>query len=475
MSDSFVPQTTSDSDLHWHSLSAIREPLRNGSLSSRALTEHMLNRIEQHNSNLHCYSQVLKDSALERAAMLDRARSNGESLGVLHGVPIALKDLLNTKGLVTASGTRVMADYTPDFDATVVRKLLEAGAVVLGKVQLTEGAYGGHHPDIQAPINPWRDDLWSGVSSSGSGVSVAAGLAFGALGSDTGGSIRFPSVANGLVGIKPTYGRVSRFGAFPLAESLDHIGPLTRSVEDAAIMLQAIAGHDPHDPNALAVGVPDFSAGLDAGVAGMRFGVDWKYVETGVDPEVVTTLRLAVDVLGELGADIVDVTLPPDYAALVRNWVVTCGVECALAHEGLYPQQKALYGPDLASLLELGRKVGGVQYSALERLRERFRRELDELFESIDGLLCPAMPVSVPTIISMERTLEGVEERAEFIHFTAPFNYSGHPTISLPAGIDGEGRPTGFQIVGRWLGEAGLVQAGRAYEQAVGFSARPAI
>ena len=462
-------------ELHWNSLSEIRKPLRNGELSAVSVTEHMLARIEQYNSDLHCYSEVLAQSALERAATLDEARRQGKPMGPLHGVPIALKDLLGTKGVVTASGTKVMAGHVPDTDATVVTRLIEAGAVVLGKVQLTEGAYGSHHPDIQAPVNPWCDDLWSGVSSSGSGVSVASGLAFGALGSDTGGSIRFPSVANCLVGIKPTYGRVSRFGAFPLAESLDHIGPLTRTVEDAAAMLQAIAGHDPRDPNSLAVGVPDFTECLNTGVADMRFGVDWNYVESGVAPEVIATLRDAVRALRDLGADVVEVQLPRDYPTLVRNWVVTCGVECALAHKGMFPEQKDLYGPDLSGLIELGRKVGGVQYSALERIRERFRCELDDLFKSIDGFLCPSMPVSVPTVASMEETLEDAGETAEFINFTAPFNYSGHPTISLPAGLDANRRPTGFQIVGRWLGEASLVQAGRAYEQALGFSERPPI
>ena len=467
--------STSAGDIHWTSLSDIREPLRNGDMSALSLTEHMLARIGQHNSGLHCYSEVLGESALERAAALDHARKNGQACGLLHGVPIALKDLLNTKGVVTASGTTVMADYVPNLNATVVTKLLEAGAIVLGKVQLTEGAYGAHHPDIQAPINPWGNDLWSGVSSSGSGVSVASGLAFGALGSDTGGSIRFPSVANGLVGIKPTYGRVSRFGAFPLAESLDHIGPLTRTVEDAATMLQAIAGHDSQDPNSLALAVPHFLEGLDVGVAGMRFGVDWNYVETGVAPEVVTTLRKAVSVFRDLGAEIVEVKLPRDYTTLVRNWVVTCGVECALAHEGMFPEQRALYGPDLTGLIELGRKVGALQYSALERVRERFRCELDDLFESVDGFICPAMPVSVPTVSSMAAALEDAEETAEFINFTAPFNYSGHPTISLPAGLDDQQRPTGFQIVGRWLGEASLVQAGRAHERALGLTARPPV
>jgi len=238
-------------------------------------------------------------------------------------------------------------------------------------------------------------------------------------------------------------------------------------------MLQTIAGHDLRDPNSLAVAVPDLTKQLAAGVADKSFGVDWSYVESGVAPEVAENLRSAVKIYEALGASIVEVTLPHDYTTLVRNWVVTCGVECALAHQGLFPEHKGLYGPDLTGLIELGQKVGGLQYGALERLRERFRRELDVMFESIDGFLCPAMPVSVPTIASMAQALGDEDETAEFLNFTAPFNYSGHPTISLPSGLDGEGRPTGFQIVGRWLDEAGLVQAGYAYEQALGITPRP--
>jgi len=435
----------------------------------------MLQRISEHNKDLHCYCKVLDDSALARAAQLDEMRARGEDLGSLHGVPIGLKDLLSTKGVVTASGTTVMANHVPTVDAEVVSRLERAGVVVLGKLQLTEGAYGEHHPDLIAPVNPWNKDLWPGVSSSGTGVSVASGLAFAALGSDTGGSIRFPSIANGVVGIKPTYGRVSRMGAFPLGESLDHIGPLARSVEDAALVLGAIAGYDRNDPNSLYAPVPDYLAALKGGVKGLRFGIDWEYAQRGVEPEVVQTMHQVVSVLSELGAEVHEVQLPPDYETLVRNWVVTCGVECALAHEGMFPEQRAKYGPDLTGLIELGRKVGGLQYGALERIRERFANELDRLFESIDGFICPSMPVPVPTLDSMTAAREVLEERAEFITFTAPFNYSGHPTISLPTGLDAERRPAGFQIVGRKLEEGLLVQMGEALESAFGFNDHPQI
>lgn len=461
------------SSLHWQSLSEVAGLLSRGELTALELTSHMLHRVSEHNDELHCYCTVLADSALERAAELDEKRARGDALGSLHGIPIGLKDLLNTLGVVTASGTTVMSNHVPGADAEVVTRLKRAGVVVLGKLQLTEGAYGAHHPDLAAPVNPWNKELWPGVSSSGSGVSVASGLAFASLGSDTGGSIRFPSLANGVVGIKPTYGRVSRMGAFPLGESLDHIGPLARSVEDAARVLGAIAGHDSSDPNSLNVPVPNFLNTLERGVKGLRFGIDWEYVERGVDPQVVETMHQAVAVLKDLGAEVHEVLLPPGYKMLVRNWVVTCGVECALAHEGMFPEQRHKYGPDLTGLIELGRKVGGLQYGALERIREQFRNELDLLLQSIDGFLCPSMPVPVPTLESMAAAREVPEERAEFITFTAPFNYSGHPTISLPTGLDAEGRPAGFQIVGRRLDEGLLVQMGHALERAFEFTQRP--
>ena len=473
MADSASSSVLAQSSLHWCSLTEVATRLNRGELTAVGLTEHMLQRINEHNNTLHCYCKVLDESALARAAQLDEMRTRGDALGPLHGVPIGLKDLLNTKGVVTASGTTVMANYIPTVDAEVVSRLERAGVVVLGKLQLTEGAYGEHHPDLIAPVNPWNKDLWPGVSSSGTGVSVASGLAFAALGSDTGGSIRFPSIANGVVGIKPTYGRVSRMGAFPLGESLDHIGPLARSVEDAARVLGAIAGYDKTDPNSLNAPVPDYLASLNGGVKGLRFGIDWNYAERGVEPQVVQTMHQVVSVLKELGAEVHEVQLPPDYKTLVRNWVVTCGVECALAHEGMFPEQRSKYGPDLTGLLELGRKVGGLQYGALERIRERFGNELDKLFESIDGFICPSMPVPVPTLDSMAVAREVLEERAEFINFTAPFNYSGHPTISLPTGIDQERRPAGFQIVGRKLEEGLLVQMGAALETAFGFTEHP--
>ena len=262
-------------------------------MSSAELNEYMVSRIVDNDERLKSYALLMIESAAQQAAQLDADRAAGKPLGPLHGVPIAIKDLLFTRGVATASGTLVMRDFKPDYDATVVTRLRDAGAVIVGKTQLTEGAFGAHHPDIDPPKNPYNSEHWPGVSSSGSGVAVAAGLAFGALGTDTGGSIRFPSAACGLVGIKPTYGRVSRYGAFALAESLDHIGPMCRTVEDAARMLEVIAGQDANDPTSLAQPVPNYVAAAGEPLGKLIIGVDWQYASSGVDAEVVAALRAA--------------------------------------------------------------------------------------------------------------------------------------------------------------------------------------
>lgn len=452
-------------DLHYRSLSQVCRDVKSGALSSVAVTEHMLARITAREPRTRAFVTVLADRALARAAALDAARARGEPLGALHGVPIAIKDLLATKGIRTTCGTEVLKDWLPDADATVVTRLEAAGAVILGKVKLTEGAFSHHHPNVVPPLNPWGDALWTGVSSSGSGVAVAAGLCFAALGSDTGGSIRFPAASCGIVGIKPTYGLVSRFGAFPLADSLDHIGPMTRTVEDAARVLEAIAGYDPRDPTSLRDASPVYAAALQADVRGLRVGIDHDYASRGVDAEVTAAVRRAVDVLKDRGAVISNVNMPA-HDALTRGWAVTCGVETALAHAATFPSRRAEYGPQLAGLIDLGRQVTALQYAALERLRERFRAELQAVFDSVDLLVAPALPTPTPTLASVDSSLGRAQGTAEFLTFTAPFDYSGHPTITLPAGLSTRGVPVAVQFVAALRGEARLIQAGCAWEQA---------
>ena len=269
----------------------------------------------------------------------------GRYRGPLHGVPIALKDLFWTQGFPTAAGTAVHRNYRPEEDATVVRRLNEAGAVVLGKLQLTEGAYSDHHPSVTPPRNPWNADYWPGISSSGAAVATAAGLCYGALASDTGGSIRWPCAANGLTGLKPSWGRVSRYGVFELAATLDHVGPIARSAADAGAMLGVIAGRDRATiPQRYSDPVPDYLAAAEQDIRGLRIGLDATWNSDGVDDATQRVLGEAIEALRALGARIVEVPFP-DVKQTVADWVPNCAVEAAVAHEATYPARKDEYGP----------------------------------------------------------------------------------------------------------------------------------
>ncbi len=264
-------------DLHYASLLEVSAAIQSRKVSPLELARSMLDRIAKIDASLRSYALITNELALAQAAAAEKEIAAGRYRGPLHGVPIAVKDICDTAGVVTAAGMTIHADNVPDHDATVVRRLRDAGAVLLGKLQNTEGAFVNHHPRITPPRNPWNADYYAGASSSGSGVATAAGLCFGSLGSDTGGSIRFPCAANGITGLKPTWGRVSRHGVFALAESLDHIGPMARSAADAGAILGVIAGHDAKDPTSMVAAVPDYLTEIDAGIGGARIGIDASY------------------------------------------------------------------------------------------------------------------------------------------------------------------------------------------------------
>src|ERR1700761_5810700 len=284
----------SANDLHYLELVEIGRRIQKRELSSVSATQAQLDRIAKLDGQLKSYAYVMATSALEQAKAADQEIAAGKIRGPLHGVPIAVKDLCWTKDAPTAAGMKIYRDNRPKEDATVVIKLKEAGAIILGKLQLTEGAYADHHPEVDPPRNPWDARLWPGASSSGSGVATAAGLCYGSLGSDTGGSIRFPSAANGVTGLKPTWGRVSRYGVFELAATLDHIGPMARSAVDTAAMLGAIAGSDDNDPTASPEPVPNYLAGIDRGIRGLRIGVDTTFNQRGTDARMVRAVDEAI-------------------------------------------------------------------------------------------------------------------------------------------------------------------------------------
>ena len=439
-------------------------------LSPVDLTRQMLDRIDALDPRFHSYVTVLADRALAQAKAAEAEIAGGHYRGPLHGVPLAVKDLCFMKGTVTTCGSQMLTEWMPDQNATVVWKLQQAGAVILGKLHLTEFALRWHHPYRPIPLNPWGEGRWPGVSSSGSGVATAAGLCFGAIGTDTGGSIRFPAASCGTVGLKPTYGRVSRAGVFPLAASLDHIGPLTRSVADAAAMLQAIAGPDPLDPTASRRPVPDYLGALAQGVAGLRIGVDERYITEGVHPDVSAAVKEAVRVLAELGAHIVAVTVPePDMQATTQAWLTLTGADALVAHEGMYPERAADYGP-FRELLDNTAKLRAQDYAKAHALRETFAAQFDPLFDQMDLLLCPTMPTTAPMMDAQGNAT--IQEGYVRTRYTYVFNFSRNPTISLPCGFDSNGLPISLQFVGRHFEEDLLCRAGHAYEQATEWHTR---
>src|SRR5712671_5185403 len=447
--------------LSLHELSA---QLRDRKLSSVEVTRCVLDRISQTNPKLRAYITVLEDSALGQASQADKEINAGRWRGPLHGVPIAVKDLCWTKGVPTTCASKVLRDWRPDSNATVVDRFEAAGAVLLGKLHLTEFAVIWYHPDFPAPLNPWDSSLWPGASSSGSGVAAAAGLCFAAIGTDTGGSIRFPSAANGVVGLKPTWGRVSRHGVFPLGESLDHIGPMTRSVADAALVLSVVAGRDELDDTSLDAPLDDYAAAIEAGANGIRVGVDENYIARA-SSDVATAVISAICDLERIGARILKVKLP-DVEPCLSAWTTLCASEAAAGHAATYPSRATDYGPGFRSFLELGASIRGQDYANAHMVRERFANRFQSLFDQIDVLACPSMASRSVPANSFPADAGALSGPNPLLRFTGPFNLSRNPTLSQPCSDSSDGPPISLQLVGRRLGEATLIQTGAAYEHA---------
>lgn len=474
-SDSSLEEIQREGPLHFASLMDVARLIESGELSSVELTELMLARIESIDGRLKSYATVMADHAREAARSADEEIRAGRYRGPLHGMPVAVKDLCYTKGVRTMGGSGATADLIPEYDATVITKLNESGAVLLGKLNLTEGAMGGYHEDFDIPVNPWNDKLWAGASSSGSGVATAAGLCFASLGSDTGGSIRFPSMANGIVGLKPTYGRVSRYGVLPLAESLDHVGPMTRMVSDAAIVLQAIAGHDPNDPTSLKVPVPNMLAEIRKGVSKARIGFDAQYASDGVDPNLVASIEEALTVLEGLGAEIVPVEMPEFAPDLVNSWFAICSYEAHRAHAATYPSKAAQYGAYFREFLEVGSGVSDDAYADASMARDEFSDQFRAVLDTVDAVACPSG--GAPFAFPAEVQYGGMAGFDPFLQnvlfqFTIPADFAGTPTISLQCGATPEGVPKTIQFMGQALSEPTLCRIAYGYEQATDWHTR---
>ncbi len=459
--------------LHYRHLSDVAAEIRSGALSAVEVTQHALDRITRLDPRLHAFAWVRAEEAMRDAEDADARTARGESLGPLHGVPVAVKDLCAMVGTPTRAGGFFSTGFSSTDTATVVTKLQHAGAIIIGKAQLTEGAWGTHHPDVAVPVNPWAENRWSGASSSGSGVSVAAGLTYGAVGTDTAGSIRFPSAANHLVGLKPTWGRVSSHGVFPLSDTFDHVGPMARSVLDVALLYEAMAGSDPLDVTSLTEPVGDCTSAVrTAQLRGVRIGVDQAYALENLDGPTFSALTAAIALLKEQGAVIVDVRVP-EVDAILPLAVTAAATEAAISHAASYPSELDRYGQPYRDLLDLGRAATAVDYATVAIWRREFRGALHRMFAEVDMMVAPVLPIA-PLLASQMKASVGSSpvDSAGFMRYTIPFNLAGVPSLTLPMGHTADGAPLGFQLIGPALSEATLLSAGAGFEAASGFATR---
>jgi aspartyl-tRNA(Asn)/glutamyl-tRNA(Gln) amidotransferase subunit A len=445
--------------------------IRAGKLSPVALTRAYLDRIARLDGTLRAYITVDSEGALAAAAVLEREAAAGAWRGPLHGVPLAHKDLCLIPGLPTSCGTRTGDYFVGAPPCTAVARLQTAGSLTLGKLNMTELALGpfgdnAHHGDVQ---NPWRLGHVSGGSSSGSGAAVAAGLAAGALGTDTGGSIRLPAACCGLAGLKPTYGRVSRAGVMPLSWSYDHVGPLARTVRDAALMLGVIAGHDPLDATSSRRPVPDYVAALAGGVRGLRIGVAGGFYAEDLDAEVSRALADAAATLETLGARVGSITVPDPRPMVTACNNVMVRAESAAIHSRILKERPGELQPAVRDRMAPGLAVTAYEYLQGQRLRARFTREfIDAVFARVDVLVAPTIPEPAPALAHAKAgtAADVIARMGRFSRLTRPFNALGLPALSIPCGASTDGRPLAMQLVGRPFDEATLLRLGHAYEDA---------
>ncbi len=452
-------------DLCYLGIAEAGEKFRAREVSPVELGQAHLDRIQALDGQLNAYITVLGERALEQARAAERAFASGAASSPLLGVPIAVKDLVYTKGIRTTAGSKILADFEPDYDATVVERLEGAGAVLLGKLNLMEFAMGGTYTNVHygSTNNPWDIERFPGGSSSGAGASVASGLAMGALGSDTGGSIRGPAHNCGIVGLKPTFGRVSRRGVVPLSWSLDHVGPMTRTVEDCAMMLQAIAGHDPQDPFSSEAPVGDYTGQLRDGVRGLRIGVMRADFFDGLLPEVSSAIESALGVFTELGATTRDVAVQRVTEA--RTIYQAIVYPEATAYHGPWMRSRIEeYGPNCRTRLEAGLGILATQYVQAQRERRILVEEFNAALEGVDVLIAPTSHRTAPRFD--EEAAENAAGSATPRQYTSPLDLTGHPALVLPIGFGDGGLPITLQIIGRAFDEATVLRAAYAYEQA---------
>lgn len=452
-----LAQSSDPADL---SIEDAAESLRSGSVSAVELARAYLDRIERLNPELNAFVTVTEELALEQARARDAELDRGRWRGPLHGIPVALKDNIDTAGILTSAGSALFADRVPEEDAEVVRRLTDAGAVLLGKLNMHEFAYGAtsavsHYGPVR---NPWNLDRIPGGSSGGSAAAVSARLCAGALGTDTGGSIRQPAAYCGIAGLKPTYGLVSIRGIFPLALSQDHVGPMCRTVADTALMLQALAGYDPRDVTSIRADVPAYVSALYRSASELRIGVTRAFFFEELDEDIEEAVESALEVLTGLTASVRDVELPMPSIRVVPVEPYALHAEY-LARE----ETRRLYQPPVLTRLLTGENVPATTYVAARNELIRVRREIEEVFSNVDLLVTPTTP-NMP--LTVEEGLDPPDTIAFSLRNTSPFDAYGIPSMTVPCGFSADGLPIGVQISGPHLGESRVLTLAHAYEQA---------
>jgi aspartyl-tRNA(Asn)/glutamyl-tRNA(Gln) amidotransferase subunit A len=446
-------------DLTSLSLQKASDAVRRKSVSPVELTQACLSRIEKLNPILNAYITVTADDALARARELEAERQRGQWHGSLHGIPIALKDLIDTAGVKTTAGSAVFADRVPSDDASVVHRLKKAGAVILGKLNMHEFAMGVTSVETHfgAVHNPWRRDRIAGGSSGGSAAAVAAELCYGALGSDTGGSIRLPAAYCGIVGLNPSYGRVSTHGVIPLSWSLDRVGPMCRTVADTALLLQSIAGYDRNDAASIDAPVPHYLAALRQKTSSLRIGFPRAKFYEALDPDIEAVVTQALKVLGRFTGGLTEVELPP--ASGLAKTIINA--EAYTFHQSHFSKHPQLYQPLTRRELQDGSQVTASAYIKARRELDRIRRIIGSVFSRVDILVTPTTPI-LPITIEESKTRQ---EDWLSARNTYPFSIYGLPGISVPCGFSQSGLPIGLQICGPRLGEPQILALAHAYEQ----------
>jgi len=432
------------------------------------LFDAAVERIHQLQPKLNSFITITEEEGRKAATEAESEIRKGQYRGPLHGIPISIKDLFATRGVRTTAGSKVLAKWIPDFDATAVARLHQAGMVLVGKTNMHEFAYGVTNDNTHyGPArNPWDPTRVPGGSSGGSAAAVASSECTASLGSDSGGSIRTPASVCGVVGLKPTYGRVSRYGAIPLAWSLDHVGPLTKSVEDAAIMLAAIAGPDPNDPSASSRPLPDYRKEMRGSIRGLRLGVPRRYFFEHVDPEIQKLVSEAIRQLESMGTTTVEVDIPDLESCSAMEAHITLA-EATSYHEPYLKKQADDYSPGVRTNLEAGRYLLATDYVTSQRARTLLQRNFNEAFNRADVIVSPTLPAFSPHVGEVWVQSGDLRENVidAFLRFNIPYDLTGFPAISIPCGLSSTGLPIGLQIAGRAFDETTVLRVANAYEQ----------